>query len=118
MPGFFPLFTDNHIREPLVDGLRRRGWDVVRSVDVFGEGEEDDVLFAWAAEHGRVFLTNDKGIHRLARDWVRGGRPFRVIFWKQLHNQRMSVGGFIEKLESMAREEEPFPYPIRYITPD
>jgi hypothetical protein len=36
-----PAFTDNHVRQPIVEGLRRRGWKVVRSVDVFGEAVDD-----------------------------------------------------------------------------
>ena len=117
MPGRFPLFTDNHIRQALIEGLRRCGWDVVRAIDVFRENEDDRVLMAWAAEQGRVFVTNDKGIHRIAKEWVEAGRTFRMIFWKQLHNRRMSTGDFIRRLEDLAREDEPFPYAIRYITP-
>jgi hypothetical protein len=119
MAGRFPLFADNHIRQPLVDGLLRQGWDVVRSVDIFKEGEDDAVLFAWTAEQGRVFLTNDKGIHRIAKQWLQAGRTgFRMIFWKQLHHQRMSEGDFLARLESMAQEAELCRYPIRYIKPD
>jgi hypothetical protein len=52
--GRFPLFTDNHVRQQIVEGLRRRGWDVVRSIDVFHEAADDEILFAYAAEHGRA----------------------------------------------------------------
>lgn len=118
MAGRFPLFTDNHIRQPLVDGLRRLGWDIVRSVDVFEQDEDDDVIFAWAAEQGRVFVTNDKRIHVVAKAWLNEGRHFRMIFWKQAHHGRMSFGEFIRNLESIAQEDKPFPYSIRYIKPD
>jgi hypothetical protein len=51
--GTLPLLTDNHIRKPIVKGLRERGWDIVRTVEVFRENEDDDVLFAWAAKENR-----------------------------------------------------------------
>jgi hypothetical protein len=52
--GRFPLFTDNHVRQQIVEGLRGRGWDVVRSIDVFPEATDDEILFAYAAEHGAL----------------------------------------------------------------
>lgn len=57
-----PLFTDNHVRGPLITALRQRGWDVVRAVDRFGQENDDAGLFAFAAKEGRVFLTCDEGI--------------------------------------------------------
>jgi hypothetical protein len=50
----FPAFTDNHVRQPIVEGLLRRGWKVIRSVDALGEAVEDDVLFDYAAKEGFV----------------------------------------------------------------
>lgn len=32
----FPLITDNHVRQPIVNALLARGWDVVRVVDLLG----------------------------------------------------------------------------------
>ena len=40
----FPVFADNHVRQPIVEALRRRGWKVVRSVDALGEGIPDTIL--------------------------------------------------------------------------
>lgn len=48
-------FIENHVRQPIVEGLIRRGWKVVRSVDACGEGEDDPVLFDYAAKEGLVF---------------------------------------------------------------
>ncbi len=62
MAGKFPLYTDADIRGSLVKGLRKHGRDVVRSVEAFPEGTDDDVHFEKAAElrlthRGSVFLT-------------------------------------------------------------
>lgn len=113
----FPLFTDNHVRQPIVNGLVARGWDVVRAIDVFPEGTDDDVLFAYAAGGSRVFVTSDKGVHVVARDWLEAHRPFRMIFWKHKHHQRMSDGDVIRALEELATKPGVFADPIEYIKP-
>lgn len=45
----FPLFTDADVHGPLIKALTNRGWDVVRSVDTFLEGTDDEILFEYAA---------------------------------------------------------------------
>jgi hypothetical protein len=45
MAGLLPLLTDEHISRALVEGLRARGWDVLRAVDVFGQRTGDDLIF-------------------------------------------------------------------------
>jgi hypothetical protein len=59
--GRFPLITDENITGPLVQGLRARGWDVVRTIEVFGQRSVDEPILIWAVEHGRavaaVFVT-------------------------------------------------------------
>lgn len=66
MPGRFPLFTDENISGHLIKALSSRGWDVQRAVDAFGERTEDEVLFAHAAEQGRVFVTCDRPAEAIA----------------------------------------------------
>jgi hypothetical protein len=73
----FPLFTDNHVRQQIVDGLRARGWDIVRAIDVSPEGTEDDVLFEYAAQEGRVFVSSDEPAQEIPKQWLREGRAFR-----------------------------------------
>jgi PIN like domain len=113
----FPVFSDNHVRQPIVDGLLRRGWKVVRSVDTFGEGEDDEPLFAHAAKEGLVFVTSDEKIHAIAMRWLAADRPFRMVFWKHAHHTRMSDGDFILAFEEISRKPNAFAYPIEYITP-
>lgn len=70
-----PLFTDNHVRQPIVDALRARAWTVVRAIDVFPERTPDEVLFEHAATEGLVFVTSDRASTRsLAGGWRRDGR--------------------------------------------
>ena len=116
MAAGFPLFTDNHVRQQIVVGLRSRGWDVLRAIDVFVEGTDDEVLFAYAAEHGRVFVSSDELAQQIPKRWLREGRSFRgMVCWPQKHHQRMTDGGFIAALEDLAGDPLAFAYPIRYI---
>ena len=70
--GRFPLLTDIHVHDALVQVLRRKGWTVLRAVDVLPANAEDDVLFAYAAEHDRVLVTNDRPLEAIAKRWMRG----------------------------------------------
>jgi hypothetical protein len=82
--GRFQIFTDNHVQQAVAGGLRRQGWDVVRAIDIFPEKTPDDILFEYAARQGRVFVTNDEPIHRIAASWLKQGRPFPgLVFWYQ-----------------------------------
>jgi PIN domain-containing protein len=74
--GRFALFTDENVDGPLIKGLAARGWDVVRAVDVFGERTDDETLFAYAASHGRVFVTRDRPAEAIAIRWLAEGRTF------------------------------------------
>lgn len=116
MPGF-ALLTDNHVRQPIVVALKARGWDVVRGVDVLGERNDDEELLAWAAAEGRVFVTCDKRIHRVAHHWLAEGRSFRMIYWWLERYRQMSDGDIVRALEELAAKPNAFAYPIEYIKP-
>jgi hypothetical protein len=113
----FPAFTDNHVRQQIVEGLIRRGWKVVRSVDAFGEAEDDPVLFDYAAKEGLVFVTCDEKIHAIAMARLKTGEAFRMVFWPQEHHARMSDGDFIAAFEELSQKPDAFAYAIEYIKP-
>lgn len=114
----FRVFTDNHVQQPLVDGLRRRGWDVVRAVDVFPERTLDDVLFAHAVKDGRVFVSNDEDLLAIVDDWLRRGSSFPgLVYWHPDDYAAMTTGEILEAFEALAGEEAPFAYPVRRIRP-
>lgn len=115
----FPLFTDNHVRQQLIDGLILRGWDVRRAIDAFPERTPDSVLFDYAAKQKRVFVTNDNRVPATAERWLAESKEFTgLIVWElELHRSK-SEGWFIHKFEALAKEEDPFLYPIRHFNPD
>jgi Domain of unknown function (DUF5615) len=114
----FPILTDNHVRQPIIAGLRARNWDVVRAVDVLGERNDDGDLLTWAAQGGRVLLTNDGGIHAIAARWLNEGRPFRMVYWRAERHREMSDGDLIRALEKLAANADAFAYRIEYVKPE
>ena len=76
MAGRFPLLTDIHVHDALVEALRRAGWDVLRAVDLLPSNADDEALFAYAAEHDRVFVTNDRPLEAIAIRRMREGAAF------------------------------------------
>ena len=115
----FPLFTDADVHGPLIKALTNRGWDVVRSVDTFLEGTDDEILFEYAANNGRVFVTNDQPAVDIAYRWLSEGRLFRgMITWPQMHYRLMTYGDIVQEFETLAEMEDPFvKQPIRYVKP-
>ena len=102
----------------MAEGLVRRGWDMVRAVDLHGEGAKDLPLFEHAASLGRVFVTNDGPLHLIALQWISGGRPFRMIYWSKNDDRRYTVGQILGVFDELAaQKDDPFRYPIYYLKP-
>jgi len=100
--GRFPLLSDACVRQQIVDGLIRNGWDVQRAIDILPEGTEDGLLFEYAASDNRAFVTNDEAIQGIAESWLKDARTFNaLIFWPRRHHKRMSDGDIIRKIERL-----------------
>lgn len=117
MAGRFPLFADACVNGHLVGALIQHGWDVVRAIDLYPERTPDPVVFARAAHDGRVFVSNDEPILRLALSWLDEGRSFRMVLWAQEDYRRWTIGQLVQGFEDLAAEEDPFAYPIRRLKP-
>ena len=118
MAGRFPLLTDIHVHGALVQALQRAGWDVLRAVDILPANTADEVLFAYAAEHDRVLVTNDRPLESIANRWMREARPFRgLVCWPQRHYRTMTDGELALAFEEIAARPDAFAYPIEYVRP-
>jgi hypothetical protein len=115
----FPLYTDADIRGDVVQALLQRDWDLVRAVDLYPEGMDDEVHFERAARDNRVLVAYDVDQQRIALDWLRRGRPFRgLITWTQARHRDLSAGDIADIFEDCAALADPFAgYPILYLKP-
>jgi hypothetical protein len=113
----FAVFTDNHVQQAVVDGLRADGWDVVRAIDVFPERTVDAVLLEHAAKEGRVFVSNDEDLLAIAAAWLDAGRSFPgLVYWHEDDYAVMTTGEILSAFEALARKL-PFAYPVHFVTP-
>jgi predicted nuclease of predicted toxin-antitoxin system len=116
--GRFPLFMDACVSGHLIEALQKLGWDCVRAIDLFPEGTPDPIVFAYAAQEQRVFVTNDAPIAALAYAWLAEGRPFRMIFWPQEIYRSSTIGSLARAFEALATQDDPFVnYPIVHLVP-
>jgi hypothetical protein len=115
----FPLLVDEHVPRALVQALQRRGWTVVRVVDLvteLGEGSDDEQVFTYALEHGYVVLSSDERALWRPKRYREQGHPFPgMLCWPQRHRARMTIGEAVEAIEELAQEDDPFAYGYRFI---
>jgi hypothetical protein len=115
VPGRFPLLTDENVPGPVIEGLKAAGWEVVLTVDAFGQRSVDRVLFSHAAEQGYVMVTTDTDCLAIAKEWSAAGRRFKLIYWHQGRHQKLRVGRFVEAFDRLAAQESPFAACIEYL---
>jgi len=115
--GPFLLYTDEDVHGHLIKALRQQGWDIVRAVDVFPQGTDDEARFEYATKENRVLVSNDQPALEVANRWLSEGRRFRLITWDREHYQKMSIGDLLRKFEALMEQDEPFDpdYPIIHL---
>ena len=103
-----PLYTDEGVDGAAVRGLRRLGWDVVRAIDVHPVGTSDAVHFNSAAEMGRLLVSNDQDMLKIAARRQRDGVEFPgLIFWVPGRYER--VGDILRAFSAAAAQAESNP---------
>jgi hypothetical protein len=111
-----PVYTDADVHGPIVEGLIRRGWDVMRAVDAHPEATSDLVHFEHAVRLGRVLIANDKHMKAIAEQWIATGRTFPgLVWWPRKSYAVMSNAEILDALEELARTPQAFVYPIEYL---
>ena len=84
------ILADENVDVAVVEGLRRRGFDIVAVHELRRKGYGDEVHMAWALDDGRVILTHDDDY--LVLDGA-GSEHCRILF---CHQDKYRVGGLIE----------------------
>jgi hypothetical protein len=118
VPERFRLYTDADIDGPVVKALQASGRDILRAVDAYPEGTDDETHFARAAQEGRVYLTNDQRLlNQVAIPWLAKGRTCRLIIWPRFYYDLMTPGDFVLAIEELEAMAKPFPggYPIVHL---
>jgi predicted nuclease of predicted toxin-antitoxin system len=107
--------TDEHVPNVLVDGLRDRGVDVLRAVDVGLAATPDPDILEWAAGQDRILVTFDrKTVPGFAYDRVRNGVPMPGVI---VLDGAKSLGAMIDELHLAAECVAPDGFRDRVVYP-
>ena len=85
------FYADEHVPQAIIEGVRRRGGDIITVQEVGLRGEADTIQLAYARDTGRVVLTQDADFLRLDA----AGLPHRGIVYAGAH---LSIGEIIRGL--------------------
>jgi hypothetical protein len=114
----FRFLTDEHFPTSVLELLLKEGFIAQRVIDVPGRGTPDAEVFAHAAREGLVWVTSDERAQRYPREYLEQGRAFvGMLVWTQENRYRMRPGHFLQQLEALEREDDPFAYGLRHIQP-
>lgn len=94
------LYMDENVKGQVVDGLRRRGVDVLTVVEDGREGVSDPAVLDRAGEISRLLFSQDDDLLKEAQRRQVSGESFvGVVFG---HQVRVSIGQAVEDLEIIA----------------
>jgi hypothetical protein len=95
---------DVHVPEAITSQLRRRGVDVLTSLEDDMQELPDDKLLERVTELKRVLFTQDIRFRVLAETWQIVGKQFSgLIFGHQLGG---TIGQFVQDLEFIAKASD------------
>lgn len=94
------LYTDVHVHEAIVDGLRLRGIDVLTTKEDDAGELEDSVLLNRATTLDRVIVTYDDDFVREARRRQAADEHFSGVVYSP--QSRVRIGLYVDHLEVVA----------------
>lgn len=103
MPVAF--YMDVHVPAAITEQLRRRGVDVLTTIEDNRARTPDNEILERARALGRVVFTHDNGFRVLAESWQRDGRAFSGLIFG--HQTRATIGQYVKDLELVAKASEP-----------
>lgn len=86
------FYLDESVNIALVNGLRRRGVDVVSAKEAGNLGLSDEEQLAYAGDNGYVIVTHDADFLSMAMDSVHKGIAYA-------HKQKYTIGELIRQLK-------------------
>ncbi len=109
------FYMDHQVRGEITHGLRQRSVEVLTAFDD-GRSEFDDAdLLDRAGALGRVFVSQDHDLLRIAQQRQHSEQPFFGIAF--LEQERIHIGKAVEYLELMAHvmSEEDMRNRVEYV---
>ena len=91
------IYCDENIESAIVEGLRRRGIEVISMRDTGDLGKSDEYHLECASELGSVILTHDVDFLKIAHQWHQEGKEHKGILYA--HPLDLSLGECIRKVE-------------------
>lgn len=99
------FYLDHHVPAAIMDGLRRRGVDVLTAYED-GTAELDDPdLLSRTTQLGRVLFSQDRDLLVLADQWLQAGRTFGGLVYA--HQLSVTIGEAMRDLILIAQVLEP-----------
>ena len=89
------IYADENIERSIIEGLRRRGIEVVSALEIGYRGKPDEFHLSQAAELNAVILTHDNDFLMLADRFEHNG----IIF---AHSKNIPVGQCVRGVELIA----------------
>lgn len=97
----FPLYMDQHVKAAVTDGLRRRGIDVITTMEDETYRWEDEAILVRAKELGRIVFTQDDDFLAIADQWLKDERSFPGLVYG--HQLSVTIGQAIHDLELLSK---------------
>lgn len=97
-------YADECVDVAIIDGLRRRGMDVVTARDRNQLHTDDEILLETATAEDRILLTNDPDFLRINTAWLSTSRPHSgIVFWPQT----LPIGDAVIRILGFAARTSP-----------
>ncbi|HLJ53480.1 MAG TPA: DUF5615 family PIN-like protein [Chthonomonadaceae bacterium] len=103
-----PFYADENIDGKILRGLRSRKIDVVTASEDRRNAIDDALVFQRASELGRVLLSQDEDMLRIAERCLRTGTDFAGLIYA--HKLRATVRQCIDDLELISECQSPEEY--------
>ena len=102
MAGQIRFYTDENVEGAVIDGLRRRGIDVMSAPDAGMMAKSDEEHLALAASLGRVVFTYDSDFLRLNS---RGLSHTGIVYTHQRSSISRAINGLTQVYETKSPED-------------
>lgn len=97
------IHADENVRQPVAEGLRRRGWEVTTVLEADTLGYSDFERLTYAAERGRIPLTFDDDSLSLAESDEGAPTHAGIVF---ISRHGKDVGEIVRRVDTTSERRE------------